>query len=93
MALRSSKIGFEGLIVGIQALDVGFEEPRHAWGGAKTGSEELKGAQDKQREPKFGFKGPLLCSLGLKIGAKLPKTVSVGPQAASEGPEPGCQWL
>ena len=90
MALMSSKIGFEGLIVGIQALDVGFEEPRHAGGGAKTSSEELKGAQDRQREPKFGFKGPLLRSLGLKIGAKLPKTVSVGPQAASEGPEPGC---
>ena len=93
MALRSSKIGFEGLIVGIQALYVGFEEPRHALGGAKTGSEELKGAQDRQREPKFGFKGRLLCSLGLNIGAKLPKTVSVGSQAASEGPEPGCQWL
>ena len=93
MALRSSKIGFEGLIVGIQALDVGFEEPRHAWGGAKTGSEELKGAQDRQWEPKFGFKGPLLRSLGLKIGAKQPKTVFREPQAASEGPEPGCQWL
>ena len=57
MALRSSKIGFEGLIVGIQALDVGFEEPRHAWGGQKPALRSLKEPRTGNGNPSLALRG------------------------------------